>query len=381
MGLSDFYKDALPYIDFAGARVLDFMLPGAGVAAQFASQNAHEAAYGDDIAWIGDVSTDTAPSAQDNLAGATGAAGQAMQGANSGNKAQQDRYDFAALLAAAQARDAALSGRQGTFLDDITARAEGRAGPSLAEMQLQQSLAQNQANAAGFMASQRGLNPALAARSVGNQQAGMAQTAAGQGAMLRAQEQLAAQQLLGQTLAGIRGQEQDLLGLGAQGMQGQNALSAQIGAGDADRRLGYSQLASQDQYRRDQTALGMREEDRQQQGGVMTALGKVGTAAAQMKGGMDSGGSGVDHGGMDPYDYSDFEGWADGGQVPGEPKHPGRDVASNDEVLALLTPDEIVLPLSVTQADDPGQAAKDFVEACLEEESKKRGKSDAKKAA
>ena len=50
------------------------------------------------------------------------------------------------------------------------------------------------------------------------------------------------------------------------------------------------------------------------------------------------------------------------GAVPGQPQTPGRDVGSNDTVPALLTPKEIVLPLSVTQGANPGEKAKRFVE-------------------
>lgn len=51
-----------------------------------------------------------------------------------------------------------------------------------------------------------------------------------------------------------------------------------------------------------------------------------------------------------------------GAEVPGEPKYPGKNTTKQDSVPALLTPKEIVLPLSVTQAKNPGEAAKAFVE-------------------
>lgn len=51
-----------------------------------------------------------------------------------------------------------------------------------------------------------------------------------------------------------------------------------------------------------------------------------------------------------------------GGKVPGEPEHPKTNTEKNDKVPALLTPKEIVLPLSVTQSPNPGEAAKQFVE-------------------
>lgn len=55
-------------------------------------------------------------------------------------------------------------------------------------------------------------------------------------------------------------------------------------------------------------------------------------------------------------------GMAEGAIVPGEPKVSGKNTEKNDVVPAMLTPKEIVLPLSVTQAKNPGDAAKAFVE-------------------
>jgi hypothetical protein len=50
-----------------------------------------------------------------------------------------------------------------------------------------------------------------------------------------------------------------------------------------------------------------------------------------------------------------------GGQVPGKPMYPGRNTEKQDNVPALLTSKEIVLPLTVTQSANPAQAAFDFV--------------------
>lgn len=53
-----------------------------------------------------------------------------------------------------------------------------------------------------------------------------------------------------------------------------------------------------------------------------------------------------------------------GAVVPGKPKV-DHDDKKNDVVPAMLTPKEIVLPLDVTESDNPGEAAKDFVEKLL----------------
>jgi hypothetical protein len=64
---------------------------------------------------------------------------------------------------------------------------------------------------------------------------------------------------------------------------------------------------------------------------------------------------------------------AKGAVVPGQPKY-NKDTTKNDTVPAMLTPKEIVLPLSVTQAKDPAMAAAKFVA----ELKKKEGKNFAK---
>lgn len=50
-----------------------------------------------------------------------------------------------------------------------------------------------------------------------------------------------------------------------------------------------------------------------------------------------------------------------GGKVPGQPKHPGKNTEANDTVPALLTPKEVVLPLTVTQSKNAPEAAKQFM--------------------
>lgn len=63
-------------------------------------------------------------------------------------------------------------------------------GPSLAQMQLQQATNRNIQNQAGIAASNQGYNPAMAARLMGQNVAGMNQEAAGQSGQLRLQEQM-----------------------------------------------------------------------------------------------------------------------------------------------------------------------------------------------
>src|SRR5208283_6032993 len=60
--------------------------------------------------------------------------------------------------------------QQGSLAQMLNAQAQGQ-GPNIANLQLQQATNQNNQQAAGALASQRGMNPALAQRIIANQQA------------------------------------------------------------------------------------------------------------------------------------------------------------------------------------------------------------------
>jgi len=120
-----------------------------------------------------------------------------------------------------------VGAQQAALASALRAQAEGR-GPSLAQMQYNQALGQTQAAIQSQLASARGLSPAQAQRIAARQQAAMGAGAAGQSAMLRLQEQQAAQAALGNLLGQQR--QQELLGgqlaSGMYGTAAQGALSA-----------------------------------------------------------------------------------------------------------------------------------------------------------
>jgi len=91
---------------------------------------------------------------------------------------------------------------QGNLAQQLLAQSQG-SGPNVANLQLQQATNQNNQQGAAAVASQRGMNPALAARVIANQTATNNQNAAGQSGVLRAQQQLAAQN----SLANVYGQQ------------------------------------------------------------------------------------------------------------------------------------------------------------------------------
>ena len=133
----------------------------------------------------------------------------------------------------------ALQGRMGRNIDFSAANqtlgqnqglinqllAQGRGeGPNPALDQLRMTTDQNARQGAAMAASQRGINPALAARMASQGVAGANQSAAGQAALQSAQQQQQHAQLLAQNLQGQRGQ--DISQATSQGQAGLNLLTA-----------------------------------------------------------------------------------------------------------------------------------------------------------
>jgi len=165
-------------------------------------------------------------------------------------------------------------------------------GPSAAQGMLQRGSEEAIKRSAGALASQRGINPALAQRLASQQAAEQTQQAAQSGAILKAQESQAA-------LGGLQN---------VYGQMGQQALG----------QYGTAQQALSAQEASNQRMTG------QLVGGAMQGLGAL---AGKF--------------------------FAEGGVVPGEAEVPG-DSYSNDKVPAMLSPGEIVIPRS--KADDPDKA-------------------------
>jgi len=151
--------------------------------------------------------------------------------------------------------------QQQELADMLRARAEGRGGPSLAELQMQRGLDATRAQMASAAASAEGVSPAIAMRNAMQQGATIGQQGVGQMAQLRAQEQLGAQQALGQLLGQARGQELQGQGLAGQLMQGfmQQGMSYEQAQQQAQmaleqmrgqQHMGMAQLKSQEEQAR-----------------------------------------------------------------------------------------------------------------------------------
>lgn len=308
---------------------------------------------------------------------------------NNGFQAQQANlgpdYDFASALNASQQaagmgveRAFGAGDQQQALADALRAQAEGTAGPSLAQMQLQQATDRTGKQAAGMIGAQRGLSAGTATRLAANAAAGANQEAAGQSAMLRAQEQLAAQNALAQQLQAMRGgdinQQQasqglygtagalrgDQRGQNLQNFQQTQALNAGVAQGNQQAAMQAEALAQGDA---DRAAAA----ERANQARSDRIVGGVANAAA----GYSARGNMIPAAptpafvpAFDGAPVAAPEGWkaAEGGVVPGRARKPG-DAAANDTVTAALSPGEVVIPRSISQHPNAPAMAAAFLEA------------------
>jgi hypothetical protein len=185
-------------------------------------------------------------------------------------------------------------------------------GPNPAQTQYLSNVNNNIANAQGLIASQRGLNPALAARMGSNIAAKSNQEATLGSALLQQQQQLGATANLGNLYGQM--QQGNIAALGEQNqMQGQ---ARQINYGvDMENTKNTAGII----------------------GGITSAGASAGAKAAT--------------------------GAAHGAYIGGKANVPG-DSSQNDTVPAMLSPGEIVIPRSV--AHDP-EKAKEFIDHLLKE--------------
>ena len=289
------------------------------------------------------------------------------------------QYDFLNTVGSAEMAQQQAREQQAALNEAILARARGE-GPSIAEMQLRQATDRLQGQQAGMIASQRGMDPSLQRRLIMTQAANAQQQMNAQGALLRAQEQQAAQALAAQSLGQMRGQDQGMFGQGASANQGQ--------AGLASANFNAAQGINANVAGQNATADWMRFEAERQKavaaananagmlnavaGGISAAAGAPGAG-----GGMSNpAGTGVigdpnydkyfnsnmpmSGESLDQYDkYFEPPKMAGGGMVPGYAE--GGDNPKNDTVPAWLSPQEVVLPRSVTLAPDAPQKAAEFM--------------------
>lgn len=250
-------------------------------------------------------------------------------------------------------------------ISQLQDQASGKA-PSLAEMLLTKNAALNNQNAAAQIANSSRGNPALAARLVmQNNQAnnfGTAQDAAS----ARIQEQQAAQQTLANVINAQRQMDLSQSSTGAnvgmnqqslaQGLFGQNLAALQ----NRNNQLLAGQQGQQAQYQQDVNRSSA------MSGGLLNAAGTViggiyGGPAGSAAGGAAGKKAGASQAGA-----------AKGGMIPGYAPGGATDDYSNDTVPTMLSPQEIVIPRSITMGKNAPEKAKAFVEKILEEKSSKK---------
>lgn len=244
--------------------------------------------------------------------------------------AGMQNQEFLAAIQASQADYNQNIADQRVLAQALQAQSRGE-GPNPALEQLRMTTDQNIQQSAGLMAAQRGLNPALAARLGSQTAANMNQTAGGQAAVLGAQQQLGAQNALGNLYGNIGNQSLQQHNILQGGVLGQNRNIS-------DTSLGVQRLNA-----------GVEAQNSGQQaqvtGGLLNAAG--GAAGIPMSGGMASGGK------MAAPMFS-------GGRVPGQAQVAG-DHPANDSFAAALSPGEVVIPRTAAQNPDSAKAFIDHI--------------------
>jgi hypothetical protein len=211
-------------------------------------------------------------------------------------------------------------------------------GATLGQRLLQQGLQQNVANVQSGVLSQRGLNPAMQAQMIAQQTANLGQQTAAQAGNLGFQQQLGAQQ----NLAGVGAQ---MAGLGSQQANAQAAANLgylgalQGGFGQAQGLAAGTQLGQQQiQSQIAQANLAAQQANinaqRQLAGGILGGVAQAGVGGLLSQITGQAGGAGADVAAV----YG-------GGRIDGEASKDG-DNPQNDNVPAVLSPGEIVIPRS-----------------------------------
>lgn len=218
-------------------------------------------------------------------------AGQLAQAYGQANKGIHQQYDFLRALQQQNGigNQANVFAQQQALANQLNQQAQG-GGPNPALAQLAQTTGQNISNQAALMAGQRGasVNPGLAARQIAAQGVQANQAAGGQAALMRANQQLAAQQALANQqaqMANLAGGQVNQLGnaINSYGQGAQNQFGALQGAANALNQANVGMQANINQSNAGIAGINAKG----QQGMFGGAMNSVGSALA-----------GLAHGGM-----------------------------------------------------------------------------------
>lgn len=252
-------------------------------------------------------------------------------------------------------QDPNVMAQQAALVAQLQQQAAGTT-PSLAQLQLQKNNDMAIRQNAGFVASQKGINPGLAARLAAQNEAVMSQQGVQNSAILGAQQQIQAQQQLAGVLGGERSAGLQNQGQLLQNQQTNNARSTSMfggllnGAGGA---INYGILGNQNTNQVPQNT--MNNPNLMNTGNLnynTSGTSNSDTGAYQ--------GSGENFGGVAGLgsnvlgNYSSNQNFSKGGKVPGKDPVPDKNTKENDVIDAKVSPGEIIIP--VTSAKDPVKA-------------------------
>lgn len=186
--------------------------------------------------------------------------------------------------------------QQQALANQLQGQASGQ-GPNPAQQQYQQNINAGTQAAAGTIASQKGISPALMAEMIARQQGSANQNAAGTAATLQAQQQLAAQQQLQSQQAGMQnvagnqvGQQQTAAQqLAAQQAGMQNVAQNQVGS-QQNAVTGLNQITQGNQAQMLNANQAYAQNLVNMQGNINSANAGVSAAGAQAAGNVAGGG-------------------------------------------------------------------------------------------
>lgn len=269
---------------------------------------------------------------------------------------------------AAQGNIGQVYGQQEALAGNLQQQAAGQ-GPNLANALLTQATNANQQQAAGLLASQQGINPAMAAMSASHNLSQANQQAAQQASVNRMQQQLAAQQQLGGLYGQIGNQQLSNQQIMQNALTGQNsAINAQSGVNENMAAGNAGRVASGTQGLIGGLS-GLSSLSGSSGGGGTGA----GTSAA---GGPGAGGLATlvaAKGGEVPSHLAGFaEMYGYGGQLadkggkvdakkPQQKASVSGDSLQNDKIPAMLSEHEIVIPREIAMHPDAPDKAREFV--------------------
>ena len=270
------------------------------------------------------------------------------------------------------------SGQQQDLINQLQGVANGT-GPNPALAMLKQQTDANNAAASGQIAGAAGMSPALRERQIMETQRSNQQNAAAQGATLQAQQSLGALGQMGSVISDQRKQDTGfgsaLVGglfggaSGAAGLAGSGGGGGAAGFGGSGGAAAVAGLADGGEVPRNHPLMMLvAPAPHLAHGGLAYPMDGSGFGPnpnapimAPSRMAPLAGGSNVmAGGGFGPNPNHPLLMLVAGGPVPGRAKVQG-DSSVNDTVPAKLSPGEIVLPRSVTEAEDAPEKARAFV--------------------